>query len=181
MNRIVFIIVAIAALLGSCSSADKETRQLRKAIAARQDSLRAVAAMESLKALDFAVAADRISFKHGGSFNVNSTINFIARKGDWGAVQIASSAGNPGPNGIGGITLEGAVRNTRLFTDEKGTTTLTYTLSDKGLSADIMVRLGKGQINAIATVDAAYSGAGMTIYGILSPYSAGRVVKGSSL
>lgn len=177
MNRLLTLAIALITLI-SCSTTDKAVREQQKQLDRRLDSIKAIAAADAIRNHNFIIAADRVTFKHGGTFSANPTINFISMQNDKGTIQLASPAMPPGPNGIGGFTLSGQVRNIHLSYDKKGNAMLTYVLSGMGLTADVTVRLPKGKTMATAVVDAGYSTAGMTVDGRLSPFDPSSVVKG---
>ncbi len=185
MKKLIFIVIAaaIAIAIPACSSSkDAAATAREKAMNAKLDSLRAVEAMNAFKSGKFIIAVSRITFKHGGTFQPNPTLNFISCDAESGSIQLASpSAPGPGANGLGGITLDGSIRNASFKTDKKGNATYNYILSGMGLSAEVTVRLSKGATRATASVDASYSTDGMMVEGALSPLNGQQVVRGSSL
>jgi len=172
-------IAVFSALSISCSSTDKVLRQQQKALQTRVDSARAVAAHRALADRDFLLPVDNLTFMHGGSFTVNSTICFLSMQGDNGVIQIASPIANPGPNGIGGFTLEGTVSNLRHSVNKKGDTVMSYRVSGKGLSAEVSINLPGGTTRASATVEPGYGPGSMRVDGHISPYSNNTVVSGT--
>ena len=84
-------------------SADRERAKREQAVA---DSLAHLKALRSLDRLDFALEADRLTLRRGRVVFVSSDTNFVTLSGDMATVQVAPFMGG-GPNGIGGITLEG--------------------------------------------------------------------------
>ena len=71
-------------IMGACSTTDKALRQQEKELRAQVDSVRAVSAMQSLERQQFMVLVDRISFRHGGTYPVQSNINYLYINGDKG-------------------------------------------------------------------------------------------------
>lgn len=165
-------------LLGACSTQDKAVRDQQKALNARIDSIRAVEAMAAVDSGHFAVRFERLNFRHGGTFTVHSNINFAYVNGEKGAIQLASPAAPAGPNGIGGITLSGSVRNYTTTHNRKGDVTATYTLVGYGMTATVVLKMQKGSTDAHLQIDAGYSNAGMNADGKLSPYDPNGIVKG---
>ncbi len=88
-------------------SADRERAKREQAVA---DSLAHLKALRSLDRLDFALEADRLTLRRGRVVFVSSDTNFVTLSGDMTTVQVAPFMGG-GPNGIGGITLEGHASN----------------------------------------------------------------------
>ena len=94
-------------------SADRERAKREQAVA---DSLAHLKALRSLDRLDFALEADRLTLRRGRVVFVSSDTNFVTLSGDMATVQVAPFMGG-GPNGIGGITLEGHASNIRVRTE----------------------------------------------------------------
>lgn len=180
-NLILSLIIALCAGLVSCSSANSLERQQKKQIEASIDSINAVFVQNALKNKKFVMNVGQIVFKHGGTTQVNGVTNFIKLDSINAIIQISFPQVAPGFNGVGGVTVEGTARNIRYSVDKKGTATLMYVVSGKGVVADVAVRLPKGQTSATATVDAGYSTAGMTVYGTVVPLAREWVVKGTPL
>ena len=112
------------------------------------------------------------------NFNVNSNINYIYTQGTKGSVQLASPFASPGPNGVGGLTFTGGVRNFVLKKDKKGNATATYMVSGYGVTANISIKLRKGSCDAHVSVDASIGTMGMTVDGKLTRYDPTLIVKG---
>lgn len=161
---------------------DEETVQRRareKRIEAIRDSMRAVEAFNALQQYDFVIEADRLSFKYGETAYVTSSTNFISLKGDRAVIQIAPFHGG-GPNGVGGITLEGRATNVKLKTDKKGNSTLTMNVSGAVISATVSITLPKNGYMATAIVNSNFRSNRITLYGTLLPTSKSDIFKGRS-
>ena len=83
-----------------------------------QDSINYAKALHALETLNFVMEADQLVFKRGRTAFVTSATNFVSLSDDKAIVQVAPFNGG-GPNGIGGITLEGRASNIRIKTDKK--------------------------------------------------------------
>ena len=165
-------------------SAQKRTRQeyvqkreQEKRIEAIQDSTRSVEAFAALEQLDFMLEANRLSFKRGETAYVTSNTNFVSLSDDKAVIQIAPFHGG-GPNGVGGITLEGRASNIKLKTDKKGNVTFTMSVSGTGLSATVDISLPKNSYMASVTVTPNFHSNRVTLYGILLPAGKSDVFKG---
>lgn len=182
MKKTIFTLLLVSLLgITACSTANEAQRRQKKEVAAAMDSISAANAYKALADNRFVLSADEMMFKHGGSVQVNSTINYLSLDSLKAVIQISFPQSAPGFNGLGGVTLEGSPRNLRYSVDKKGTATLMYVVSGKGMVADVTIRLPKGQTKASATVDAGYSSAGVTIYGKITPLASSWVVKGNEL
>ena len=79
------------------------------------DSILHVVAVQALKENKFVLEADRLMFKRGDVAYVNSNTNFVLVDGEKGTVQVAfNNTPFAGPNGIGGVTVDGKVSGVRV-------------------------------------------------------------------
>ena len=157
-----------------------QKREVEKRIEARQDSIRSVEAFTALEQLDFVLEANRLSFKRGETAFVTSNTNFVSLSDDKAVIQIAPFYGG-GPNGVGGITLEGRASNIKLKTDKKGNVILTMSVSGTGLSAMVDISLPKNSYMASVTVNPNFHSNRVTLYGVLLPSGKSDVFKGRAL
>ena len=100
--------------------AERKQRQSEKFIQAEIDSINYANALQALENLDFVLEADQLVFKRGMSVFVSTTTNFISVQNDKAVVQIAPFNAGGGPNGVGGITVEGLASNIQIKTDKRG-------------------------------------------------------------
>lgn len=152
-------------------------REVEKRLAAIQDSIRAVEAFSALERLDFVIEANRLSFKRRENAFVTSNTNFVSLSDDQAVIQIAPFFGG-GPNGVGGITLEGKASRIKLKTDKKGNVIFTMNVMGTGLSAKIDIFLPKNSYMASVTVNPTFHSNRVTLYGDLLPSSKSNVFKG---
>lgn len=76
-------------------------------------------AKEAIDNQTFVLEADRVYFKYGISAFVSSNTNFVGLDGDKAVVQVAFNVPFSGPNGLGGITVDGNASNYKVKTDKK--------------------------------------------------------------
>ncbi len=157
-----------------------QKRETEKRLEAIQDSIRSAEAFMALERLDFVLEANRLSFKRGETAYVTSDTNFISLSDERAVIQIAPFLGG-GPNGVGGITLEGKASNIRLKTDKKGNVTLTMSVSGTGLSATVDISLPRNSYMASVTVNPSFHSNRVTLYGDLVPSARSTVFKGRAL
>lgn len=150
LTLLLFVTLAVASVFGQTR---KEKKAIRKA---EQDSiqqemyLKAVAGvMDTLIILQ----ADQVFDKRGRSVNVDSHVNFVKFAKDQGVVQL-SFPFLMGPNGIGGVTVEGRLAVYEVEQDEKGRIFIKANTFGGSLNADIFITLYPGTNNAEATVTA---------------------------
>lgn len=155
-------------------------RNQRKQMEARIDSLKFVDAVKALEKLDFVLEADVLQFKRGNTAFVDATTNFISLQDEHATVQVAPFYGG-GPNGVGGITLDGRASNIKMETDKRGNVTFTMNVTGTSLSATITISVTKGSNQASATVYPSFHSNNVTLNGELLPSEKSNVFKGQSI
>ena len=145
------------------------------------DSLAYVQAKAALVNRDFVLEATSVTFNNGETSFVNSITNFVSLKGNKAVVQISPSNYASGPNGVGGVTVEGTVSGVEIKTDKKGGTTLTMNDMGIGINAQVEVYMYPGSNGATATVYPNFNSNTLWVQGTLVPYENSDVFKGSSL
>ena len=145
------------------------------------DSLASVQARAALLNRDFVLEATSVTFKNGSTAFINSTTNFIYLKGDKAVVQISPSNFASGPNGVGGVTVEGNVSDLQVRTDSKGRTTLSMNVMGIGINAQVEVYMYPGTSRASATVYPNFNSNTLWIQGTLVPYENANIFEGNSL
>ncbi len=155
------------------------SRELQKQLEAIQDSIDYVNAANALENLDFVLEADQIQFKRGGLAFVSSTTNFISLSDSKAVVQIAPFNGG-GPNGVGGITVEGTASNIEMKTEKNGNVFFSMNVMGAGISASVDIWLYKGGNSATVTVNPNFHSNRITLNGRLVPTALSEVFKGSS-
>ena len=154
-----------------------EDRQLR----ALADSLASVQARAALRNQDFVLQADNIQFRNGNTVFVNSSTNFISVKGNRAVVQISPSNFSAGPNGVGGVTVDGMVTDQQVRTDSKGRITFSMNVMGIGINAQVEIYMYPDSNQASATVYPNFNANTVWIQGTIVPYENARIIEGSSL
>lgn len=145
------------------------------------DSLAFVQGRAALVNRDFVLEATSVTFKNGTTAFVNSTTNFISLKGNKAVVQISPSVMASGPNGVGGVTVEGNVTDLQVRTDNKGRTTLSMNVMGIGINAQVEVYMYEGTNRATATVYPNFNSNTLWIQGSIVPYENSNVFEGNAL
>ena len=162
-------------------TSDEMTAAERKAIQEKLDSLMFVEAEKAVYDKDFTLEADKVEFKYGPTAFVNSNTNFVSVKGDKSVVQVAFNIPVSGPNGIGGITLDGTVSNYKVNKDKKGNINISMNVMGTGISAMVNIALYSGSNNASVTISPNFNSNRITLSGVIVPSFRSRVYKGSSI
>lgn len=158
----------------------KAEKEARKAAENREDSLRFEVVKQSVNDMRFVVVADRVRDKTGRTINVNSTTNFVLVQGDEATVQLAFEGAFSGPNGLGGITLNGKISNVKCEIDKRGNLVFSMMVNGTGISADVSFTIPKNSNRCDATVDSNFHSTRITFSGELKPYSS-KVFKGREI
>ena len=137
-------------------------------------------ALISLQDSTFVLEADRVIFKRGRSVYVNPTSNFISLNKNFGVVQTSFNIPASGPNGMGGVTVEGQISNIKITKDKKGTTYYSMNIMGAGISALVNITLYAGSNKASATISPNFNSNRITLEGNLIPYSQSNIIKGRS-
>ncbi len=154
-----------------------EDRQLRELA----DSLASVQARAALRNQDFVLEADNIQFRNGNTVFVNSNTNFISVKGNRAVVQISPSNFASGPNGLGGVTVDGYISGQEVKTDSKGRITFSMNVTGIGINAQVEIYMFPNSNQASATVYPNFNSNTVWLQGVIVPYENSNVVEGSSL
>ena len=145
------------------------------------DSLASVQAAAAIKNQDFVLEAQNVTFKNGANVFVNSTTNFIAVKGNRAVVQISPSNLASGPNGVGGVTVDGMITDRSITKDKKGTITYSMNVMGVGINAQVEIYMYANSNNASATIYPNFNSNTVWIQGSIVPYENSNVIEGNSL
>ncbi|MCC8155614.1 MAG: DUF4251 domain-containing protein [Tannerellaceae bacterium] len=179
MYRLIVLLFIIVAAGTSCSTSSPD-RLARKAAEAEQDSIYFLQAEQALLAKEFVLEADRIDFRRGQFVYVTPNTNFVSVHGDNATIQLAFSSRYAGPNGIGGITVDGKASNIKMSTDNKGNITYSMMVQGAAVSANVTLQMFKGTNRCTATVTPNFNSNRITFTGLLYPEDESNVFKGRS-
>ena len=160
----------------------KKEREARKVLEAQQDSVAYLQAVEAMKAGAFVLEADNVSFPNGIVRYVSSNTNYVQVDNGKGIVQTAFSnfAYNPGPNGLGGITVEGTISGLQMKEDKDGNFYYNYTIQGVAISATVFITLTGGTNQASVTISPNFNNNNMTMMGRLVPLGESEVYQGTT-
>lgn len=145
------------------------------------DSLASVQAVAAIKNQDFVLEAESVTFKNGSNVFVNSTTNFISVKGNRAVVQISPSNFAAGPNGVGGVTVDGMITSRNITKDKKGTITYSMNVMGVGINAQVEIYMYPDTNRAYATIYPNFNSNTVWVQGDIVPYENSGVIEGSSL
>ena len=145
------------------------------------DSIAGVQAVASVKNQDFVFEAQTVSFKNGASVFVNSNTNFISVKGNRAVVQISPSNFAAGPNGVGGVTVDGMISGQEYKVGKRGYATYSFNVMGVGINAQVEIYLTPGTNQASATIYPNFNSNTVWLEGNIVPYDNSNVIEGMSL
>ena len=137
-------------------------------------------AVQALKNKQFVLEANQVIFRNGQSAFVSTTTNFVMMNGQKSTVQVAFNTPYPGPNGIGGVTVDGNASDMKITTDKKGNVNCSFSVQGIGISAQIFISLTNGGNNATVTVNPNFNNNTITLSGNIVPLDQSDVFKGRS-
>ena len=159
MKRLVMMLVAFLLVGTGAMFAQEDTRAARKA----------------------AKEADRVEFKRGNFKYVTPSTNFVSLIDGKATVQLSFDGAFAGPNGIGGITVEGTPSNVEVETDKKGNVNFKMMVQGIGISASITIRMIEGSSKCTATVSPNFNSNRISFTGTVYPSAESSVFKGRAL
>ena len=150
-------------------------------IAALTDSIASVQARAALQNQDFVFEADNLTFKSGSTVFVNSNTNFISVKGNRAVVQISPSNFSAGPNGVGGVTVDGTISGQQITRGKDGRITYSMNVMGIGINAQVEIYMFPNSNQASATVYPNFNSNTIWLSGKIVPYENSDVFEGMSL
>lgn len=137
-------------------------------------------ALQALNNKRFVLEADQVIFKRGQTAFVSSNTNFVMLNGQRATVQVAFNTPYPGPNGIGGVTVDGTTSDVKVTTDKRGNVNCNFSVQGIGISAQVFITLTNGGNNATVTINPNFNSNTLTLSGNLVPLNQSDVFKGRS-
>lgn len=182
-KTILFTLLAIFACLSiiQAQNTKEDARQEKKDAEKAYNELLYQQAKLAIDNKKFVLEADQVMFKYGNTAFVSSNTNFVGLDGDNAVVQVAFNIPASGPNGLGGITVDGKASNIKTKTDKKGNIILSMNVMGVGISAQINITLYNGSNSAMVDISPNFSSNRFRLSGKIIPLSQSTVFKGRSL
>ena len=160
----------------------KKEREAKKAIEARMDSIAFNKAVNALKNGAFVLEANTVTFPNGIVRFVSSTTNYVQVDNGEGIVQTAFNnfAFSPGPNGLGGVTVQGNISAPEIRQDKDGNVYYSFSIQGIAISATVSISLTGGTDNASAQISPNFNNNNMTMTGRLIPIEESDVFQGTT-
>ena len=155
MKKVILLsVIGMMTVFSAMGSTRSDKRAARRA---QQDSLQQVdyeLAVAGIHDTLFVLEADQAFDRRGRSIMVDQSLNFVKIAKDEGVVQLSFSQ-LAGPNGVGGVTIEGRVSRYIVETDKKGNTSIKVNTFGSSMNAEIFITLYAGSNQAEAQVSSA--------------------------
>lgn len=174
------LIAAVILSMASCKTLtpeEKAAKAEKEAVQHKLDSVKFNLLKNNIANKSFVLEAENLIFKKGNRAFVNSNTNFIACHDGKAVVQVASYKGG-GPNGFGGITVEGAYSNYETKSDKKGNYIVKFYVQGKGISADVTITMLKNSGKASAYIRPSFHSMDLTLEGDIVPFEKSNVIQG---
>ena len=168
-------------LINGLQSRQKALKNEQRALQNRIDSVLWDEALTAVKDTTFTLEADKVVFKYGQIAYVNPNTNFVSLNKDKAVVQVAFNVPFAGPNGIGGVTVQGSVSGYKIQTDKKGTTFVTMSVMGVGISAQIWITMYKETHDASVEILPNFNSQRLTLNGVILPLHKSTVYQGRTL
>ena len=196
MKRFITLSVVLLAIMGignysyaqefgaestmSRQEARKAARAAHRKAEAAQQLKDFQAAVECIKSGSFVIEVDQLLFPRGLTKFVSSLTNFVSMNEGKAVIQIATSNFRPGPNGVGGITVEGNVSNITMSTTKRGGVYYNFMVQGMMVSATVNVQLLGDGNRATVTIYPNFNNNNLTMTGTVVPYSQSDVFQGQT-
>ena len=155
-------------------------RARQKAAQEIEESAAYAEAVKALKENQFVLEADQVIFKRGESAYVNTNTNFVLVNQNRGTVQVAFNTHFAGPNGIGGVTVDGTVSGVKMKTDKRGNVTYSFSIMGTGISAQVFMTLVNGDNEATVSISPNFNSQTLTLRGKIISLEQSNIFKGRS-
>lgn len=189
-KSIVCVVLALVASFGTNALAQenqdvtsrKELRDEKRAQYKAEEKLmneldyrNAVTAIDNQQ---FVVEADQLILRNGQNVFVNSGTNFLLVNKEKGTVQVAFNTALSGPNGVGGITVDGGISGMKTETDKHGNIQCSFSIQGTGISAQIFVTLYYGSNDANVSISPNFNSNSLSMSGELVSIEDSTIFKG---
>jgi len=153
------LLISVSVYSQSKEKLEKLTRQEKKELRKAQGEADFFDAKTALNRQDFVLEANMVIDSKGSSLSVSSHINFISLIDGQFYIQLApGQSHDPGPNGLGGVTLKSRPTTYELSEDKKGNINLQILASGAAGTYEVFLSLSKGGRYAQATVSTVTGG-----------------------
>lgn len=169
MKKLLMIMMMALALASCSSTKDSAKTQLQRQV----DSIAHLKALQAVEQGYFVIQATTVTNSYGGILTgVDRNANFLLLQNDRSMFQIAALRADPGLNGLGGITLEGEVRQVDISRHDnpQDDVTVRYMMVGSRVNASVFITLHKNSDMASVMVTPTLGAGNISFRGRLIPY-----------
>lgn len=181
MKKVFFLLLVMVSIAGTLEAQTRKEKRAERRVA--QDSIdnanhiRAIVAItDTLLILE----ADQAYDDKGDMVLLDRTFNFVKLEKERGVVQLAFPF-LVGPNGVGGITIDGRISKYEVKTDKNGSVHLLVFTSGSSVDVDIRITLSPGSDRATATVSSGTLPQSLRFSGVLNHIYQSDYFEGSTV
>ncbi len=148
---------------------EQEIKEREKKLREFNDDVAHAKASNSMRRGYFVLVADNVQIGNMGyrHYDISSNSNFILVQDEDGIAQFVLNTGSPGPNGLGGWTGKGKVRNKKIKYADNGDVFMQFQLVGSHVNADVSITLFGNSNRAVARIT---GGVPITYNGTILPY-----------
>ncbi len=159
----------------------KAKREAQKKFMEEQDQALFEQGLQALKDQSFVVEVDQLIYPRGMVQYVSALTNFVYINKGKAVVQIAVNNFAPGPNGVGGVTVEGTPSDITMSTDKKGNVYYNFTAQGIAISATVNIQMTPGSNRATVTIYPNFNNRDLTMTGKIVPYDQSSIFQGQTI
>ena len=159
----------------------KAKREAQKKFMEEQDQALFEQGLQALKDQSFVVEVDQLIYPRGMVQYVSALTNFVYINKGKAVVQIAVNNFAPGPNGVGGVTVEGTPSDITMSTDKKGNVYYNFTAQGIAISATVNIQMTPGSNRATVTIYPNFNNRDLTMTGKIVPYDQSSFFQGQTI
>lgn len=166
----------------SLTQKEKQAREAqRKAMQQKIDSMQCDEALAAIRDTAFTLEADNVVFKYGERAYVTPSTNFVSVADGKAVIQTSFNIPVAGPNGMGGITVDGSVSKYTVSRDKQGNTTVSFYVMGTVANCQVNILLYAGSNEASVDLVPTFNSDRLTLDGVILPNSKSFVVQGRTI
>ena len=162
-------------------SAEVVKRAEEKALQQKIDSMQFAEASQAIRDTAFTLEADEVVFKYGERAYVTPSTNFVSLKDGNAVIQISFNIPVAGPNGMGGITVNGSVSKYDVKTDKRGNMRVSFYVMGTVANCQVNISLYSGSNKATIDLFPTFSSNNLSLEGVILPNEKSFVVQGRTI
>ncbi len=162
-------------------SAEVVRRAEEKALQQKIDSMQFAEASQAIRDTAFTLEADEVVFKYGERAYVTPSTNFVSLKDGNAVIQTSFNIPVAGPNGMGGITVNGSMSKYKVNTDKRGNVQVSFYVMGTVANCQVNIMLYNGSNKATITLFPTFSSNNLTLDGVILPNEKSFVVQGRTI